>query len=439
MTGRALLIELRRSAFTPVALALAAAQVALMLNDAANWRGVWPMASAQVSAQWWILAPVAAGLAAFLRLRRVRLPGASTGDPGGLLRNRSAAMLAAHAGLACLVVLVGCVFAVVVNVKAGAPTGFLWPSYVWVAVAFAVESVAVGHLLGSLGGPLWFAPVAAVMTTFLRASWGQSTGVGTPGAAFARVFLAGDPYVALEPAGVLIALFEAALVVLLALVAPRLLWSVQLRRAGRTLPLGAPAAARGLATGALLVVGAVVVTQGPPLTGFRPPPARALCTATATQVCVWPEDAVYLPALTAIAQRSQTVARQMNAMLPPQIGQVGLAADQLVNFDFLGGSTWSVTSTMADVIAGSLVAPVTCTPPPDRSEQTSAYFRSRSEVSALVELRISGEPRPAGLRDSSGVDWAEVTSVWRSPPQQQQAWLDTRLRATRTASEAMCR
>lgn len=175
--------------------------------------------------------PAAAGLSALDAVQRSRQRGAVL--EGFAWRSTTSAMLLARLVMVCIVILAGIACVTVVNIVADAPAGFLWPSYLVIALSFALGSVAVGMALGSLGGPVWFAPVVAALATFIRAMWFQGLGEASPAAAFTRVFIEGRPWNELNARGVVGAVLETLVVVVLALVAPVLVTTLRHRRVGR--------------------------------------------------------------------------------------------------------------------------------------------------------------------------------------------------------------
>ncbi|WP_444663660.1 hypothetical protein ACT17Q_15875 [Cellulomonas sp. CW35] len=424
--------ELRRSVLGPGTALLAVAQIALMLNDVAAWRGVWPMASAAVGAPWLFLGPVAAGLSAYDTLRRTRHQ--SLGAAGVGWRVPTTAMLLARVAMAVAVVTAGVLCAVVVNLTAGAPSGFVWPSYLVVALAFAVGSVAVGMLLGCLGGPLWFAPVIAVLLVFLRAAWFQGVSPESSEAALTRIFLAGRPWDELNTRAVVGAVLETGVVVAVALALPVLGDRLRARRVGRVYPVAARDRLRGLAATAVIVTSAVLVLASPPIAQARPPASNPLCSETRPRVCVWPEDALLLPGLAEKADRAGALADQVGGRLRPQLDEFGLSRGD--NFVAMGQGTWFFSDTLAAMLASSL-APVRCDPPPDHPA-LGTYYEAEYDLTALFQLQIEDSERPAGYGDSSGTDLADVMQVWRADADTRDAWVAQRVATMESAVQAWC-
>lgn len=295
---RILQIELRRSLVVLTSPAFAGLLALLMLHKQEAWRGSWPEASAAVTSALVFITPLLAGLSAW-EVKRRCLAANDTESPPWLVP-----LFLVHIASAVTVITAGAVCAVWVNLMFHAPAGFLWPSYLLVGLAGLIECLAVGFLLGRLPGPAWFPPAIAMMLTFLRITMTSGGLIGAPRSRFTRVFLTGRSWVGLSPTGVLLALLAAAVAVLAALYLPDLLKRVTALRA-RTLHACSP----GTRLASIISIGVTVlalgaVTTGPPLTYERAAPAQPLCTSTAMRLCVWPEDAARLPALTRLAQRA---------------------------------------------------------------------------------------------------------------------------------------
>lgn len=425
--------ELRRSALALGVLVLAVAQVALMLNDVAAWRGVWPMASAAVSAPWIFLGPAAAGLSALDAVQRSRQRGAVLAGIGW--RSTTTAMVLARVVMICIVILAGTACATVVNLVAEAPAGFIWPSYLVVALSFALWSAAVGMALGSLGGPVWFAPVVAALATFIRAIWFQGLGEGSPEAAFTRVFIEGRPWDALNVRGVAGAVLETLVVVVLALVTPVLVTTLRARRVGRVYPWG-PRARALTVVGSVAMVGCTaLVLSSPPLVQSRTPPADPPCSDTHPVVCVWPENERLLPALAAKADRADALAQTVGGHLMPRIDEYGLSDGD--NFLAMGQGTWFFTDSLAGAIARSLAPEWPCHPP-SGDPALEQYYAAQFDLTALFQLQIEDSERPRGYGTSTDVDVAEVNRVWRADHADREEWIAARTAAMEAAVQDGC-
>lgn len=425
-------IELRRCLLARLAPLAAVGLVALMLSDRHRWQGVWPEASAAVTAPLCYLGPALAGAAAWeVRRRRGERESRNGGEPwaGPLLT----AYLLAGAG----VIAVGAICAVLVNLSASAPAGFLWPSYLIIALAVVGECLAAGVLLGRLGGPAWFAPVVAVLACFLRLITTQGTGVGTPESRLTRTFLSGRAWVALTPAGVVLAVVEAAIVVAAALLLPELLAALRARRERTAFPWSGRTRVAVAAGCAACVLGAGLVLTGPPLTVERDAPANPVCTDTKLHLCVWPEDAARLPVLAALAERAGAQADALGVELPDHLSAYGLEPGA-PNFTIESDSVWFAANDLAGLIVGSAVS-VDCTPP-DTDPAAADFYQAYGELAGLVELRLQGaDARPAGMGDTRQIDRAEIARVAKSDRATQDAWMQERLDTMRDIAAEQCR
>lgn len=425
-------IELRRSLLVRVAPLAAVGLVALMLSDRHQWQGVWPEASAAITAPLCYLGPALAGAAAWeVRRRCGERESRSGGEPwaGPLLT----AYLLAGAG----VIAAGAICAVAVNLSASAPVGFLWPSYLIIALAVVGECLAAGVLLGRLGGPAWFAPVVAVLACFLRLITTQGTAVGAPESRLTRVFLAGHAWVALTPAGVTLAVVEAAIVIAAALALPGLLAALRERRERTAFPRPRRTRVAVTAGCAVCVLGAGLVLTGPPLTVERAIPEHPVCTDTQLRLCVWPEDAARLPALTTLAERAAEQADALGLELPDHVSAYGLEPGAS-NFTIESDSVWFAANDLAGIIVGSAVS-VDCLPT-DADPGVEDFYRAHGELAGLVELRLQGaDARPAGMGDTRDIDRAEIARVAKSDEATQDAWMQARLDTMRDSAAEQCR
>lgn len=413
--------ELRRSTLTLGLLVIAFAQVWLMFNDVDAWRGVWPMASAAIGAQWLFLGPAVAGLSALDAGYRQRCRSGELATDTFGWRRELTAMLISRVILVCGVLFVAAGFAVAVNLASGAPAGFLWPSYLVLAVAYAIECVALGMLLGSFGGPLWFAPLLAVLMVFLRGVTYSSPGVGSQESAYSRFFLSGRAWVELSPVAVATAVLEAVVVVALALVVPGAVSRFRARKAGRVYPLGTTGALRMAAGSIALAIGLLVVLNGPIMLEDRRLSADPLCSHQASlKVCVWPENAVYLPALTEVATRAEIVASAVGGATMTETKEFGLGPGN--SFIGLGQGTWFFSDHLAGSIASSLSPPPQCDYSPE-DPKGDAYYRALFELSALFQLQIEQKPFPSGYGTSNGIDLAGIEKVWRGDAAAREDWI----------------
>ena len=310
----------------------------------------------------------------------------------------------------------------------------MWPSYLVVALACLSECIAVGFLLGRLGGPAWFAPVVTVTLLFLRLVTTLVASASAPRSYFTRLFLNGGAWVILSPIGVAIAALEAVNAIILALYLPSLIAHIRAGRSHTAYPW--PRGRRRAAVvGSLGCVAAVVlVLASPQITEERPPPREPLCTATEFRICVWPDEAARLPALTSIAGRVPEQAQALGIPTPDHISSFGLERTRGLesgsgNFTIESDSTWFAASSAAKLLAISVI-PARCTPRNDADQQE--YFNALYELSLLIELRLQNMSWPQGMGDNSGIDRAEIARVWESDGAEQQAWIDQRVDTLRS-------
>lgn len=428
--GDVLRIEARRSLLLRLSPLIALAHVAIMLSQVSSWRGVWPQASAAVLSPLIFTAPALAGLTA-LEVSRRSTRWAAPRPPW------AAPLLGVQVVAAGVVVACGCVAAVVVNLAAGAPQGLLWPGYVVLALCVAAEAVACGHLLGRVPGPLWFAPVTSVMLVFLRIVLTLPGSDLPPAGRLTRVILSGPPETSIAVSGVLGALGETVLVLGAALAVPWLVGWLAARRSGSTYPLS-PAGRRGavLTAAAALVLALPTVLPGTVMTTDRVP-TTTVCTQTRIDVCVWPEQAVYLPELTALAQRADAVGQVYGLTGTSRLTASGIPGG--IRTVIAGEGSWFVASSLAGELASSLITDPACVPS-DEADPVAAerFWGAYFQLRALLLLELQQQEAPRSMADTTGVDGAEVAQVWRADQAVRLAWAGQRVDTMTGLMAARC-
>jgi hypothetical protein len=389
------------------------------------------MAAAKVGAQLMYIGPVVAALAALHTLRRRRQ---LAGGPGFDVRRVLAAQFAAQVVWALAPVAAGVVCAAVVNFGVGAAPGWVAAPYLLLAAVFAVECAALGHLLGALGGPLWFAPVVSLIVVFVREVFATSTGVGWA-ASFTRLVNSGPPWLEVSPRGLLLGVVEAGVVVVLALALPGLAARLAARFKGRVLRWGWLRVGVAVVVAAGVVGGAGVVLGGPTVIVPRAAPSEVVCTDTATRVCVWPESAVHLPVLSAMADRADGVAASLGVAPPAPMYELGLD-DDASTFVMVNSTTWFMSGVPAGDIAWS-VEPPTCEMDPDGLPAEDAAA-TRRELRAMIQLVLEDSVRPVGMGDDSGLDWSAIEAVWQDGDEATREWIGERLGELRAINAAAC-
>lgn len=422
-------LEARRSVTVRLTPVLAVIYVVFMLLDAVAWRGVWPAASAAVTGPLSYLGPVMGGMVAWEAARRSRAVPVRTGE------RTDAPLLTVYVICGLVVMACGSVCAVAVNVAVNAPAGFLWPSYVMLGASGMTTCVAVGFLLGRLGGPAWFAPVVSVLVLYLRLLMASGFAVGDPSGRFARDFLSGDPSVMINRRAVVLAVLESAVAVVLADTVPAMLARLRGRRTRSAYPLSRTQRIRvGSGAVACLVVAALVVT-GPPVTRARPPVAEPLCTDTQMAMCVWPEQEVYLDQLAQMAGRVPRQAQVLGVDVPARMDAYGLGPHRS-GFVLESGHLWFV----GDSIAGGLTSQLLdadCVPP-DSDPRAGELWAAHRELTLLIGMEIQGRERGASITDTTGVDAGEVARVYAEPPAVRRAWVDRHVAALREIMASQC-
>ncbi len=325
--------------------------------------------------------------------------------------------------LSCGVVLLGALTARLSCLYGGAPAGLLWWSYLFMAISIAWSASAFGTLLSLLCSTSWFSAPLAALLVFGRLFWISET------SSLTRTFLAGPPDRQLSSAGLASAAAEMIGITALALGLPALLR--RLRPGGTALwPQGSSSWLRLLAanTGALsLLIAASLL--GPVITP-RPVPAQPLCVGHQVSVCMWPEESAYLAEISALSESASQVAQEhaiTDDLVLYEFGLEGIF--KRGDFGLVNGSTRFLAADISEDLAGQLITPFPdgCLNPDGKLHQEAQlqHFLLLHEVAAALELTITGEPRPAGLHDTTGVDWEQVMhSLDSATPAERIAWVE---------------
>lgn len=427
-----LLTALRRTPLLVVVGALAFLQVTLMWLERSTWRMSWSEASAAVTTPWVYLAPLTAAGAAWTQRRwtgRHGLDEASTLT--ALLHSRHVLGLISSSLLVLLVPLVGALTAMTGTAGHAVP-GTLWPSYLLIALFTAWTSAAVGCLAGLLPGSAWFSPAMAAIVIFGRHLWLPHG----PSSALTRFFLAGPPHQGLTEGGILSACLEALGVSAIALIAPMLVNCV---RRGHTwtsrrqrLLLATAFCAAAVTLGTCAICGPVVRA--------RDLPEAPVCTGQEIQVCLWPDQTAYLPEVEELTRRADALTHAYHLSTPPPLLEYGLYGQDRPGGDFtlVNGSTRFLAASIAETLAVQVVgtAEQRCTP---QDEAVGRWMKAMGEVSALLELELTGTQRPEGMSDTIGTDWDEVVRVHASDdPAVRTTWVTQRQEQARDAISQWC-
>jgi hypothetical protein len=412
------LIEFRRSPLLTAFPVLIAVDLAVLFGRSRYWIGVWPEASVAAQIVTLFLGPVLAGVSAWQAGRSSR-----AGMPEFLLAAArspwkiEAARLAATLTLGFLAYGIGCLVAAAVSVREAGP-GFLWPSYLLLGAATLVIFASVGHLAGRWWPSPGFTPVVCALGCFISM-------LSLP---FRFSVLAGPPDTHLSVVPLVVRLFVALALAVLAVTAPPLTRKSTRQMTRRELPWGI----RGVVVvSAVSAVGALTMAPAAgelrverPATATTPLCDRA--DENAPQVCVWPEHQKYLPDLTRMAQRLQDRPSQPWIKAPGAFYEYGLQRTRWGDrgFDITEGHVRTAAIAMAGQVFSASLG--WCTPPRDRPGARRAW-QAIDNIHMWLEYQAMGQDPAAadqGLHQV-GVESAQkdAAQAVRMSPADQEKWI----------------
>lgn len=157
-------------------------------------------------------------------------------------------------------------------------------------------------------------------------------------------------------------------------------------------------------------------------------------------MCLWPDQAAYLPEVEELTQRADALAHAYHLSTPPPLLEYGLYGQDQPGGDFtlVNGSTRFLAASIAETLAVQVVgtAEQRCTP---RDEAVSRWMKAMGEVSALLEMELTGTQRPEGMSDTIGTDWDEVARVHASDdPALRSTWVAQRQEQAQNAISQWC-
>ncbi|MBP2708164.1 hypothetical protein JOL79_30735 [Microbispora sp. RL4-1S] len=392
----------------PVFVAL---DIAMLFGRDPSWIGVWPQASAAVQLAGHAFAAAAAAAATWSSGREHR-----TGVTDSLASSWRGRWQADGLQLASTLLFIavpyalGAALAAATSLREAGP-GFLWPRYLLLGASTLLLSASAGHLAGKLL-PGRVAPTLAVAGLVVLLSI-----YGSP--RLELVVLSGMPQVELAPLALGSRFLLAGVLALIAVVLPGIApkgeaWRSRSRQAGMT-------------GSAVLAVGSCVIamTAAGPLRVNRPAPHTPLCSADTPRVCLWPDNAKYLPQVAAMASR--LAALPAGLFRPPDtFYERGVLPGRppLSGFLIIRG-----VSSVPDALAGSILERTL--PLCDLTESDApAYFRQFWPIHQWLSVRAYGSRFPAFMKGGPpGVDMEEIYNVVHRPEADQTAWVKAKLAA----------
>lgn len=191
-----------------------------------------------------------------------------------------------------------------------------------------------------------------------------------------------------------------------------------------------------LTAAAALALALPTVLPGTVMTTDRVP-TTTVCTQTRIDVCVWPEQAVYLPELTALAQRADAVGQVYGLTGTSRLTASGIPGG--IRTVIAGEGSWFVASSLAGELASSLITDPACVPS-DEADPVAAerFWGAYFQLRALLLLELQQQEAPRSMADTTGVDGAEVAQVWRADQAVRLAWAGQRVDTMTGLMAARC-
>ena len=298
---------------------------------------------------------------------------------------------------------------VVENMRNGAPDGGIWWSYYALGLPVLAIGIAVGQIFGTLIKSDYAAPALAAIVTFVL--------IATVGQMAHLVAMNGDAWYEIAGVSLVGRLILGAAVCAAAFFISHaaLDKSARWKRREKCRPRQAVAATSALA------LGVIATAMTPTVQVDRAQPESKLCTGTAPQICLWLDDAKYLPQI----QKMQKGMHHLPARfkVPSELYETGLSrpgnAEELYT---VGGRFWNTANGLA-LDVGMATYPSTCVPDGEAAQQK--FTEANFNILGFLLRSIYGSSAPSnGEGGGPPVDMAEIDRVAAMPPQQQNSWVD---------------
>lgn len=414
---RAYLVELRYSPLRWWLPVLIIVDLATLFGRNHSWIGEWPQTTVAAQIAAFYFAPVLAAAAAWAAGRTCRHK--ATALVEGAARapwKIELAQLTATVTYGLIAYGVGVVVAAVVTSQK-ASSGFLWPSYLILGVELLVGFSAAGHLVGHWWNAPFSAPAVSGLASFITIAW-----IGSP-TRLGFFVLNGSPFYAV-PGNAIAARAALALCITLAAVALR---KPSLARYARSWRAPQRIAAQCIICAAL-IASFIGLRSAGSIQQLRAIPSHPSCTKGVPSICLWPEDAKYLPEAQGMAKNiSQLEGFGLTA--PSGFYERGIRGPEhgFEDFYILDGSMWDASITIAGEVTESSV-PKDCPRLIPQERLTEAFLTQSGELSMWATMRVFGAGQPADMHGGPpGVDLNSVAQVITWSQTQQAAWVQQRM------------
>lgn len=401
---RALWIEVRRSSllwWLPLILGF---QLVMLFFRSYQWEFAWSEASAAIGVAAGISAPLVAAAAAWEGTRWHRSGDLSVfhhharfAGAGYLLHLQSILLLVTVPLSATGLI----AWAVTVSASG---FGLLWPSYLVFALAVQWGIAGFGYTIGRLVGTRLVVPAAVliVMLGLMLLPGGHP---------FAMMSINGASGMTLLPQAVTARVAIAAVLLALGLLVVGKHGDVWVRRW--------PGWSLVAAGTVVMIVAAQTMATGGPI--HRPRDAAditPLCTRTTVEICVWPDQAGFLPELTGYAHRLETLSTV--ADVPDRYEEANLAHDDVATFTLQSSTgSWIRVTGLAFWIDADRY-PTECSP--DAGLDFATWASQSQQLTVWYSHWIFGGPPPPGNGGGPPYDRAAMAELIAQPERAQLAW-----------------
>lgn len=388
------MLHLRTSVTRWAAAPLVVLGCLILLRRNNFWIGIWPETGAAVAGSAFFMSLIGAGISAWAAAR-TDVYGLREQAESSVLPNSALEFYRLMSNLFWLVAAYAVVSATaaVITARQGFTAGIgMYVGYILMGLMLIVFSAGWGWIIGRILNPA-LAALTALLSWFVGISLIGSHTDATP--------VSGPPWYSVQFGGVGLRLLAVVLFVIAVCFLP-----------SRKAPSTAQFRARALSLVALVAVLATML--GTSVLQRRTPTASPLCVSGAITYCLWPENAKYVPLVTAVDR--DVAALPIKLKLPPKMVDYAMAGSTTWNsdgieielpgafdpqFDISEGSRWSLARGLSVAIVDSVFASCSLDAPIDPEQ-------GREQLRAWLEYRLAG----GGARDYTTDAPAELQDAW---------------------------
>ncbi len=410
----------KRLPLTPIILILLTCIIEIVIilsRTRETWIGVWPQATIVAQLPLSITAPIWASYLAQItsRNRLIAFTHASNSHRPTIIH---LTRLLKVMVMSIIPLLSGLLYVSFSNMPTHGD-GFIWWSYVCLALCEILGTLSIALLIGTLASG-WFAPVVTLFISYLWlvVSWDFS------GSTISLV--SGYPSTTINPIKLITLTFLVFAMCGIALTVATLLplrqkaWITKTKfNVGISFSL------------ICLVVASIAFSLSGTMQQRRPAPSQSACTNTTITICVWPENRHRLPELTNLAENIANLTTY-GFQVPSNMTERGLKpqATNSIPFSIKGGSTWFFTEDWADKILDQSTK--ICAKIPDK--KFDQYFIAYNSLRMWLTYHIQDGKKSPLQGGPPGIDAEKIRKISLSPQKEQHQWVKTQLQVLHDVS-----